>query len=208
VHFIWTIYERLTFGKYCLTFIPRDESDLPRLVCLKNHRAECLGWRNDIHCPACVTSFQINLRRLANCQRPNTHNCPSSICVRQPPSLLASASHTLFLMVLELNRFTLTYETTYEQYYMALSSRRVPARQMLPPNFSHISLRFPCKSFKYKTYRHCPRPDVYWDVKMKRTFRSAFDAIQSLILLKELFWCANCRRGLFFPIVCRHTDVF
>jgi len=81
---------------------------------------------------------------------------------------------------------------------MALRSRRVPARQMLPPNFHHITLRFLCKFFKYKTHRHCPRPDVYCDVKMKRTFRSAFDAIQSLILLKELFWCAHCRKGLFF----------
>ena len=53
VHFIWTNYERFTFGKYCLTFIPRDEPDLPRLVCLKHHRAESEGWRNDIHCPAC-----------------------------------------------------------------------------------------------------------------------------------------------------------
>ena len=124
VHFIWTNYERFTFGKYCLTFIPRDEPDLPRMVCLKHHRAESEWWRNDIHCPVCVTRFQTNLRRLANCQRPN--NYPCFICLRQPPSLLASASHTLFLMVPELNRFSLTYETTYDQYYMALRSRRVP----------------------------------------------------------------------------------
>ena len=28
-----------------------------------------------------------------------------------------------------------------------------------------------------------------------------------LIILKELFWCAHCRRGL-FPTVCPHPEVF
>ena len=96
VHFIWSNYERFTFAKYCLPFIPREEPDLPKLACLTHYRAESDGWRNDIHCPACVTSYQTNLRRFTNCLRPDTLNCPCFICVRQPPSLLASASHTIF----------------------------------------------------------------------------------------------------------------
>ena len=108
VHFIWSNYERFTFAKYCLTFIPREEPDLPKLACLTHYRAESEVWRNDIHCPACVASYQTNLRRFTHCLSPGTLNCPCFMCVRQPPSLLASASHTLFLMVLQLNRFTLT----------------------------------------------------------------------------------------------------
>ena len=105
-------------------------------------------------------------------------------------------------------QFSLTQETTYGQYIMALRSRRVPHRQLLPPNFPHISLRFRCKSFSRKTHRHCPGPDVWWDVKMKRTFRSQFDAIRSLVLLNDLFWCTHCRKGLFFHTnLCSHPDV-
>jgi len=208
VHFIWSNYERFTFAKYCLTFIPREQPNLHKLACLKQYRAESEGWKNDIHCPACVASFQTNLRRFTHCLHPDTLNCPCLVCVRQPPSLLTSASHTLFLMVLQLNRFTLTRETTYEQYYMALRSRKVPHQQLLPPDYPHITVRFQCKNFMHKTHSHCPRPDVYWDVKMKRTFLSNIDAIQSLIMIKELFWCAHCRRGLFFPTACPHREVF
>ena len=143
-----------------LTFIPREEPDLPKLACLTHYRAESGGWRNDIHCPACVASYQTNLRRFTHCLHPDTLNCPCLVCVRQPPPLLTSASHTLFLMVLQLNRFTLTHETTYEQYYMALRSRRVPPQQLLPPDYPHITLRFQCKNFMHKTHPHCPRPDV------------------------------------------------
>jgi len=208
VHFIWSNYERFTFAKYCLNFIPREEPDLPKLACPTQYRAESEGWRNDIHCPACVTSYKTNLRRFINSLRPDTLNCPCFICVRQPSSLLASASHTLFLMVLQLNRFTLTHETTYEQYYMALRSRRVPLPQLLPPDYPRITLQFRCRNFNYKTHPHCSRSSVYWDVKMKRTVLSDIDAIQSLIILKEPFWCAHCRRGLFFPTVCPHPEVF
>jgi hypothetical protein len=52
-------------------------------------------------------------------------------------------------------------------------------QQLLPPDYSHITVRFQCRNFIHKTHPHCPRPNVYWDVKMKRTFLSHIDAIQS-----------------------------
>ena len=50
-------YERFTFAK-CLTFVRRNYPAPPELVCLKHYRAESDGWRNDIHCLACVTRTQ------------------------------------------------------------------------------------------------------------------------------------------------------
>ena len=145
------------------------------------------------------------LRSVTRCQRPN--DCICSICRRQPPSLLASASHTLFHMVLELHRFAFAKETTYGQN-MALRSQRVPLQQLLPPDFPNIRLRFRCAAFSKKLHSHCPGPDIWWDVKMKRTFRSQSEAIRSLVLLKDLFWCRHCTKGLFFPNDCPHPNLF
>ena len=110
VQFIWLNYERFTFANYCLTFVRRDYLSLPELVCLKYYRAESDGWRDTIHCGSCIARLQNRLRPMTGYLRPN--DCSCTICRRQPPSLLASASNTLFHLVLELDRFALTNETT------------------------------------------------------------------------------------------------
>jgi len=82
VHFIRSNYERFTFAKYCLAFIPREEPDLPKLACLTRYKAESEGWRNDIHCPAChQLSNQITtLHQLSTSRHPQLslfHVCGS-----------------------------------------------------------------------------------------------------------------------------------
>jgi len=110
VQFIWQNYERFTFANYSLTFVRRDYPSLLELLCLKYYRAESDGWRDTIHCGSCITRLQNRLRPMTGCLPPN--DCSCTICIRQPPSLLASASNTLFQLVLELDRFALTNETT------------------------------------------------------------------------------------------------
>ena len=105
--------------------------------------------------------------------------------VNLPPSLLASASSTLFQLVLELDQFVLTSETTYSQYVQAVSSRRVPTRRLLPPNFPVIRLRFRC-DVSHKVHGHC-QGNGTWEVEMKRTFRSDIEAIRSLAEIENLF---------------------
>jgi len=95
VHFIWSNYERFTFAKYCLTFIPREEPDLAKLACLTHYRAESEGWRNDIHCPACFASYQTNLRRFTHCLRPDTLNCPCFMCATASLPTSFRFPHTL-----------------------------------------------------------------------------------------------------------------
>jgi hypothetical protein len=140
VQFSWQNYELFNFAKYCMAFVRRDYPSLPELLCLKYYMAESDGWRDNIHCDLCVARYQNRLRPMTRCLRPN--DCSCTIFRRQPPFLLASASNTLFRLVLELDRFALTNETTYGQYVIAVRSRRVPTRRLLPPDIPFVRLRF------------------------------------------------------------------
>jgi len=137
-----------------MTFVRCDYSSLPELLCLKYYRAESDGWRDNVHCGWCVTRYYNRLRHMTRCLRPN--DCSCTICRRQPPSLLASASNTLFQLALELDHFVLTSETTYSQYVQAVGSRRVPFEDCSPPNFPVICLCFQSHVFSQKLHRHCP----------------------------------------------------
>ena len=205
MQFIWLHYERFNFARYCLTLVRRDYPALPELLRLKYYRAESDGWRDIIHCGSCVTRVQNRLRPATGCLRPDNCNC--TVCRREPPSLLASASNTLFRLVLELRRFALTYETTYSQYVIAVRSRKVPDRQLLPPNFSFICLSFRCDAFSRKLHRHCPGNGT-WEVEIRRTLESEGDTIVCLVALKNLFWCTHCERGLFFSPLCLQHPTF
>jgi len=143
--------------------------------------------------------YQNRLGPMTRFLRPN--DCSCTICRRQPPFLLASASNTLFRLVLELDRFALTNETTHGQYVIAVRSRRVPTRRLLPPDFPFVCLRFRCDAFSRKLHHYCQGNET-WEVEMKRTFGSDLEAIRSLAVLKNLFWCRHCRKGLFLSTVC------
>jgi len=110
VRFIWLNYECFNFVKYSMTFVRRDCPSLPELVRLKYYRAKSNGWRDNVHCGSCVGRYQHTLRHMTRCLRPN--DCSCTICRRQPTSLFSSASNALFQLVLELERFALTSETT------------------------------------------------------------------------------------------------
>ena len=141
---------------------------------------------------------------MTRCLRPN--DCSFTICRRQPPSLIASASNTLFQLVLELDQFVQTSETTYSQYVQAVGSRRVPTQRLLPPYFPVIRLHFRCDVFSYKLH-HCQR-DGTWVVEMKRTFRSDIETIRYLAVLENLFWSRYYKRGLFFYRICLRHPIF
>jgi len=205
VQFIWQNYERFNFAKYSLTLVRRDYPSLPELLCLKYYRAESDGWRDTIYCGSCVTRLQNRLRPMTRCLRPD--DCSCIICRRHPPSLLASASNTLFQLVLELDRFALTNETTYGQYVIAVRSRKVPPRRLLPPDFPLVRLRFRADAFSHKLHHHCPGKGT-WEVEMKRTFETEIEAIISLTFLEKLFWCRHCRKGLFSTVGCLQHPIF
>ena len=205
VRFIWLNYESFNFVKYSMTFVCRDYPSLPELLCLKYYRALSDGWTDNVHCGSCVTRYQNRLGHMTRCLRPN--DCSCTICRRHPPSLLASASNTLFQLVLELDQFVLTSETTYSQYVQAVSSRRVPTQRLFPPNFPVIRLRFRCDVFSHKLHHHC-QGNGTGEVEMKWTFRSNIETIRYLAVLENLFWFRYCKRGLFYYPICLRHPIF
>jgi len=176
VHFIWARYERFHFSKYCLAIVRRDYSALPELLCLKYYRAESCGWRDSTLCGEYSTDVKTRLRPMTGCVHPDP--CTCSVCLHQPPSLLPLASNATFQSVLNIEQFTLTSETTYQQYVVAANPYRVPRHQLLPPDFPNILIRFRCDYFPRKLHLQCPGNGT-WEAEMGRTFNSQTDAIES-----------------------------
>jgi len=143
---------------------------------------------------------------MTGCLCPN--DCSCTICRRQPPSLLASASNTLFQLVHELDRIALTNETTYGQYVIAVRSRRLPPRRLLPPDFPSVRLCFRSDAFSHKLHHHCLGKGT-WEVDMKQTFESEIEAIISLVKLETLFGCRHCKKvSSFLPSAVYYTPYF
>jgi hypothetical protein len=96
-----------------MTVVRREYLSLPELFCLKYYRVESGGWRTDTHCRTCITKFQTKIHQFLPSRCLRTSECRCTVCIRQPPSLLGSASQTLFNIIHDLGRFTLVRETTY-----------------------------------------------------------------------------------------------
>jgi hypothetical protein len=97
-----------------LTLLQPDHSLPVELLFLRCYRARSDGWRDNVHCIRCLRMYRNNLRPMTVCRL--LVNCDCCICTRQPPSLLSLASNTLFYSVLDIKRFVLSSDTTYEVY--------------------------------------------------------------------------------------------
>jgi len=126
VHFVWQHFEQFNFKKYSVTPLPSEDGSVPKMLYLKYHRTESDGWRDNARCLTCRLDYRRIMRCFTHCTLPA--NCSCNICVRQPPSLLASGSHIVFNHVFNLEQFELTVDTTYDQYVYALKSNRVVFR--------------------------------------------------------------------------------
>jgi hypothetical protein len=98
--------------------------------------------------------------------------------------------------------FELTLDTTYEEYSYAVRSNRVIDRwRLLPPEFPAIEVAFRFQQLPRRLHQHCPgrgtRAGAY-----AYAFASVDEAIEELLTLKDVFWCAFCEKPLFFPPSC------
>jgi hypothetical protein len=154
ISFIWKYLDRFDFIKYSMTFVRRTFLSLPEL-CLKYYKAVFGGWRTNAHCSTGIIRFHTTIRHLfpPPCLRTSSFKC--RLCTRQPPSLLGSASHTLFHLIHDLGRFTHTRETTQDQDILAVRSKKTHIPQLLPPYFPTVQLLFQCRVFSYKLHLHC-----------------------------------------------------
>jgi hypothetical protein len=198
VHFIWDNSERLEFMKHVMLLFPYHDSRPPILLFLKNHRARSGGWTDIDGCTSCIERFQRDLRPYSGCIRPDRGSCFCNICIRQPPSLLDSASHILFQCVLDLERFELNCFTTYAQYRYAVQSGRVDDLRLLPPEFPFIRIWCRFHTFENKHHDGCPGRGE-WTTEMMAAFVNVEAAVQNLVNNERQYWCSHCDKGLFFP---------
>jgi hypothetical protein len=168
------------------------------MLFLKYYRATSDGWRDTANCDTCVTQHQV--QPYTHCSLPN--ECSCTICVRQPPSLHDTASHTLFSK--RLKYFRLTGQTTYQDYVRAALSQRVHIRKLLPPEYSMVRVwcKFSKNMFQYKFHRECLGQGT-WHAELSRAYSSPAEEVKDLAELKETLWCSHCDSSKWPPLV--HT---
>jgi len=90
LHFVWQHFKQFNFKKYSVTPLPSEDGSVPKMLYLKYHRTESDGWRDSARCLTCRLDYRRIMQCFTHCTLPASCSC--NICVRQPPSLLASAS--------------------------------------------------------------------------------------------------------------------
>jgi hypothetical protein len=144
----------LSFRKCAMTLIPGDRLSRPRTLYLTHHRAVSEAWNVRTRCRACQHEFQEALRDLASCQVPAP--CTCNLCVRQPPSLMASSSHVLFNVICNIGRFEITAGTTYDEYIYEVRTGRVDITRLLPPQYPLITVLLCFDRLDRCVHAHCP----------------------------------------------------
>jgi hypothetical protein len=89
-------------------------------------------------CATCLLELRNYVHDLVYCDM--TPRCSCSVCVMQLPTLLEAASHVLFRLVFDLERFELTADTTYWKYVFVVNSNRVDTLNLLPPEFPFLQI--------------------------------------------------------------------
>jgi hypothetical protein len=148
-----------------------------------------------------VRELRNNLHYLVYCDM--TSHCSCSVCVRQPPTLLGAASHVLFILVLDLERFELTADTTYQQYVFAVNSNRVDTLNLLPPEFPLLQLTYfhSDDDSLYRAHYHCPATpgNAPWLAHHLRLCETIYEAIRLLVRGRNRYWCSFCETPFDMP---------
>jgi len=106
---------------FAITAVPLDNDNSPRILYVKHNQAASEGWMIHSLCSNCRNDFKINIRNLIyNCNLSET--CTCNLRLHQPPSLRRLVSHFVFHFKCNIEDFSLTHETTYDQYKYAKKS--------------------------------------------------------------------------------------
>jgi hypothetical protein len=163
------------------------------------YRADSDGWNIKANCYTCRAAFEDIIRPFTSCVATDTCRC--NVRIRQPTSLLASATHVVYHHVFNLTRFELSPCTTYDTYVYAVNSNRVDSLNLLPPEFPFIRVFFsykrPNRRFHFSCPGMCP-----WNAYHESMFENVAMAVHELVTYRDVYWCEQCDRPLFFPCSC------
>ena len=103
-HFLWKYNEEFNFLKRAIIAFPIHGR--VRILYVQHHRARSDGWFTTVLCDTCARDERFAIREKFGCSL--YHACKCAVCVRQPPTLKATAAHVVFDMLLNLERFSVT----------------------------------------------------------------------------------------------------
>ena len=217
VYFAWLNFERFAFRKHALVLLPSDDFladerleeagfsyvlQKPLMRFLRHHRACSDGWNDPYNCDECVVSFREQID-MCPCLAPRVP-CFCGVCLRQPPSLIHSALHTVRTLVLHVEQFELTAVTTYDEYRFAVRSNACPVNMLIPPEYPELRFWYRhdlLARSPQKFHKDCPGEGPFGSFS-RAVFQDPLKCIEELVNHRDHFWCAYCNRGLFFPNNC------
>lgn len=120
---------------------------------------------------------------------------------RQPPSLIASATHVPYNITFNIDRFELTADATCDPYVYAVRSGRADISRLLPPHYPKIMVLFRFEPSDRKRHDHCPGGGS-WCEAHEKTFENRAQAIEQLINDKDEFLYTYCTKLLSFLPSC------
>jgi hypothetical protein len=184
-----------------MTILPDPSSVAPRLLCLRYYRVASTGWTFGSGCVSCQEELRPPILPFTSCVAPG-EPCQCKICRRQPPTLKDLASHFMFTLTCNLERFEVTRDVTFRQYVYTVSSGRPMVRCVLTPGFPHITLSFRYRCCSQHPYHPQCAIDAPWQVSASRLFETELDAVRALCSYGEQYWRSFCEKILFLPVIC------
>lgn len=129
-------------------------------------------------------------------------DCSCNICIWQPPSLLASASHS-FQSRFQSRTVSTDCKHNIDQYVYALQTKgvRVSLWKLLPPGFPVIRVIFRFHNHDHKLHFDCPVRGS-WQAEYTNVFESP-QAFKEFVKDKNMYWRSFCEKPLFFPSACQ-----
>jgi hypothetical protein len=104
LNFIWDYLPTYSFLKFGIIAFPVQNRTT--ILYVQHHRARSDGWQSTVLCEPCARRRRAIWYMWFNCTV--TAECRCAVCVRQPPSLRASAANVVFNLVLSPEKFRVT----------------------------------------------------------------------------------------------------
>jgi hypothetical protein len=120
INYSWDNYLILPCRKYSIVILETEFLKHPRIYYLKHYRAGSDGWTARLYCNSCISNCKRAVQNdIFGCNL--SDECRCIVCLRQPLTLKSLASHSVFQVLYNLDRFVLTATTAYEEYKFAIN---------------------------------------------------------------------------------------
>jgi hypothetical protein len=202
-HFLWNYTEDYNFCWRAIIAFPIHGR--VRIFYVQHHMARSDGWLTTELCDNCAQDVRLTIHETFGCSLHRACSC--AVCVKQPPTLKATAAHVVFTWSSTSRDFG-SQATSFDHFFYAYASGRVAFAQLVP-NPDGCVLRkhryHPVDERRYHT--RCVPPMRALPMPASRTqFSTRVDALHSFIFERRRWWCSACDRPLFECAPCHNRN--